>query len=125
VDYRENRLLYTNAGHEHPLLYHAHLKQANDVPPCGPALGLLDDFDYPQEERPFLEGDCLALYTDGAVEARNPQGKFYDLEGFRKSFLKAVDRDGPQIVTALYQDLKKFTMGVLQDDLAFLALKRT
>ncbi|MBW3623165.1 MAG: SpoIIE family protein phosphatase [Armatimonadetes bacterium] len=124
ADLRDNRLHYTNAGHEHPLLYHAHMKKAIDLPPSGPAIGLLDDFEYEQDERPFLEGDCLLLYTDGAVEARNPQGQFYELDGLKKSFLKAVDKDGPQIVTAIHQELKKFTMGVLQDDLALLALKQ-
>lgn len=124
VDYRENRILYTNAGHEHPLLYHSHMKEAIDLAPCGPAIGLLAEFDYPHEERPFLEGDCLLLYTDGAVEARNPQGEFYELEGLKKAFFRTVEKEGPQIVSSLYSELRKFTMGVLQDDLAMIALKR-
>lgn len=125
VDTRENRILYTNAGHEHPLLYHSHIKRSLDLAPCGPAIGLLDEFDYPHEERSFSEGDCLLLYTDGAVEARNPKGSFFELDGLRKTFLKVVDKEeGPQIISSLYNELRKFTLGVLQDDLAFLAVKR-
>ena len=124
VNRRENRILYTNAGHEPPLLYHAYLNESRELPPTGPAIGLLGDFPYPQEERPFAEGDSLVTYTDGAVEARNPEGDFYGMDGLRKLLSRSVALDGPGIVDALHNDLRKFTGGGLQDDLALIALKR-
>ncbi len=125
VDGRDGRLTYANAGHEPPLLYHAHLKDGIELRPTGPAIGLLDTFEYPQEERIISEGDSLLLYTDGAVEARNPSGDFFGGDALMKKFLYLAERhDGPSLVEALHTELRKFTHGAMQDDLALLCLKR-
>jgi serine phosphatase RsbU (regulator of sigma subunit)/ligand-binding sensor protein len=124
VDDREHCFQYVNAGHEPPLLYHAHHDESQTLAPNGPAIGLLEVFDYPQEERRMSEGDSLLVYTDGAVEARNKSGEFYGLEGLKKSFELASRQRGHDIVPGLHDELLRFTGGGLQDDLALLVIRR-
>ena len=42
-------------------------------------MGSLNAEDYVVDTFPFGSGPTLLLYTDGAVEARNDDGQFYDL----------------------------------------------
>ncbi len=42
------------------------------------------DFQDGQESAPFKRGDTLIAYTDGAIEARNAQGRMMGLEGFQR-----------------------------------------
>ncbi|WP_406455408.1 serine/threonine-protein phosphatase [Streptomyces sp. NBC_00876] len=69
----------------------------------------------------FPPGATLLLCTDGLTEARSPEGDFYPLEarlGGRGDITA-----GP-LITSLIADVRDFTAGVQQDDLAVLAVRR-
>ncbi len=81
LDITTGRLRWALAGHPAPL----HVRRASTLPPvdakpAGP-LGLSDlidrwhDFDV--VETNFEPGDALLLYTDGVVDARDPEGQAY------------------------------------------------
>ncbi|WP_051942948.1 PP2C family protein-serine/threonine phosphatase [Streptacidiphilus rugosus] len=69
----------TNCGHPPPLLLHNGtiqvLHATNPIPPLG--MHLLAVTDYTADTVAFKSGDTLLLYTDGVIEARNPDGEFY------------------------------------------------
>lgn len=70
-----------NCGHPPPYLAHGSdtllLAPASSSPPLG--LGSLSADGYVVDTFPFSRRATLLLYTDGAIEARNSDGQFYDL----------------------------------------------
>ncbi|MCE7080907.1 PP2C family protein-serine/threonine phosphatase [Streptomyces sp. ST2-7A] len=73
------------------------------------------------EEHGFPAGSSLVLYTDGVSEARDRGGGFYDpvraLDGRRFSRPRRV-------LDVLFSDIAAHTDGVVQDDIAVLAVRR-
>jgi serine phosphatase RsbU (regulator of sigma subunit) len=74
-----DRLRYVQAGHPAPLRWNALVEEARPVAGgqdcAGPALGLMDDFEFAAGEEPFGPGDRLLLFTDGLFEAANASGE--------------------------------------------------
>ncbi|MFE4455512.1 PP2C family protein-serine/threonine phosphatase [Streptomyces sp. NPDC056796] len=84
-------------------------------------LGELDSGPWADESRPFGPGSLLLLCTDGLLEARDADGRFYTPD----QDLRQVWRQGPPaVVERLAQAVHTHTDGVLTDDLALVAVTR-
>jgi len=76
IDTVEKTLTYSNAGHPAPLL----ISNSNQtvtrltISDPEPATGLIEDFSYSHQCIAFHAKDTLIGYTDGIIEASNPQG---------------------------------------------------
>ena len=64
-----------SAGHPAPLLNDKEIELPGAMP-----LGLLATADYEEQAVQLRQGDRLALYTDGLLEARGPEGEIYGFE---------------------------------------------
>jgi sigma-B regulation protein RsbU (phosphoserine phosphatase) len=117
------RLRYTNAGHNPPLVLRAE-GTAEELGATGVPLGLLAQAPYSAGETVLGLGDVLVLYTDGLVEATDPEDDEYGLERFTQVCLK--DRSGPCAVLAgsVARDLEEFARGVPFADDRTLVLAR-
>ncbi len=73
------RFVWSNAGHNPPLLLRAG-GEVETLMPCGPALGIVAGARWRDLERRFAPGDVLVLYTDGLVEARDAGRQFFGAE---------------------------------------------
>jgi serine phosphatase RsbU (regulator of sigma subunit) len=89
-------------------------------PPLG--LGTLRAPDYPEDTFPLVPGATLLLYTDGAVEARDGQGRFYDL-GARLAAWAGSDQD--DLLRYVLDGLAGHVGGAmrLDDDIALVTLR--
>ncbi|MFG2937375.1 PP2C family protein-serine/threonine phosphatase [Streptomyces sp. NPDC048282] len=114
----------TSSGHPPPLLLspgHAvTVPSLHPSPPLGvPATGgtehTLDVF-------AFEPGDTLLLYTDGVVEARDAQGRFYPLA---ERVAQWTDAAPESLMHHIRRDLLAHAGGYLGDDAALIALHRT
>ncbi|MEV5840866.1 PP2C family protein-serine/threonine phosphatase [Streptomyces sp. NPDC051985] len=114
----------TSSGHPPPLLLspgHAvTVPSLHPAPPLGvPATGgterTLDVF-------AFEPGDTLLLYTDGVVEARDAQGRFYPLA---ERVAQWTDAAPESLMHHIRRDLLAHAGGYLGDDAALIALHRT
>ncbi|MEO5713898.1 MAG: SpoIIE family protein phosphatase [Luteolibacter sp.] len=59
--------------------------------PRQPALGLVPNFAYRSFESPLHAGDVFLLFTDGSVEAENPDGEAFGLKRLAASLDEALD----------------------------------
>jgi serine phosphatase RsbU (regulator of sigma subunit) len=69
-------LLFANAGHNLPILQTNRGWWSRAPPAC---LGLLPGMTYDQNEVRLTPGHRLLMYTDGLVEAHNPQGEMFGI----------------------------------------------
>ena len=77
LDPESGRLLYANAGHDLPYVWQS--GEAEELRARGMPLGLMPGMSYEQKEIVLEGGDSALFYSDGLVEAHDPQR---DLFGF-------------------------------------------
>lgn len=114
---------FLNFGHPAPMVIRSDGTMHLPEPPAyALPLGLGEHG--PAEPEPFgtdfLPGDQLLLYTDGIIEARDADGRFYPLTE-RAYLLKEPDPEAA--LESLRQDLLQHVNGPLQDDAAMLLLR--
>jgi len=120
-DTRENRLIYTRAGHDAPILFkpdgsYTRLREG------GAVLGVFPDWEYDQNEVAFGPGDRLLLFTDGVTEVRNSGGEEFGeprlIDVMRRNrFLGAYD-----LQVKVMRTVAEFSGGEFQDDATLLAM---
>jgi len=123
VDPRTGDLMYINCGHNAPVVRRATGEQV-ELPPTGPALGLVQDASFGLGQDVLRDGDALFLYTDGVPEAKDAHGEFFGDHRIR--FMLTASGTAAEIVD-------RFTRGVVDhvgaaeqfDDVTMLGLRRT
>jgi sigma-B regulation protein RsbU (phosphoserine phosphatase) len=117
------RLRYTNAGHNPPLVLRAS-GTAEELGSTGVPLGLLPQAPYSAGETALAPGDVLVLYTDGLVEAEDPEGREYGLERLKTVCLRDKGETCEGLARSLERDLEDFARGVPFADDRTLVLAR-
>jgi len=69
-------LVYINGGHE-PLVIVGPTGVVQDLPPTGPAVGLMPSVQFKIQHIQLYPGDILVGYTDGVTEAFGPDGELF------------------------------------------------
>lgn len=120
----DRTLIYTNAGHNFPLLVrqdgsHQWLEGGGTV------LGVFENTTYEQREVSLVSGDRLVLFTDGVTEIRNASSEEF---GEARLFRLVVEHKG-LCAAALHDKILKtvtaFGTGEVQDDVTLLVLAVT
>jgi serine phosphatase RsbU (regulator of sigma subunit) len=73
---KSGHLLYANAGHDLPYL-RRRSGDAEQLRARGMPLGLMPQMGYEEKEIVLEEGESVLFYSDGLVEAHNPQGEMF------------------------------------------------
>ncbi len=93
----------------------------------GMPLGLMEGVSYQELSFQLDPGDTLLLASDGAMDALNPEGDFYDIDRFTDSVYRHAgkDPDVAAFLKSLYSDLLHFVGDAeLNDDITLIALRR-
>jgi serine phosphatase RsbU (regulator of sigma subunit) len=99
--------------------------EAGELRATGMPLGLLPDTLYEEGETALTPGDLLLFYSDGLVEAHNPEREMFGLARLN-SLLAETLPDGPALLGELREALATFT-GVgweQEDDVTLVVLQR-
>lgn len=125
LDPRTRMLEYANAGHNPPLIYRRSTGETSWLRPTGPAVGLIADHRVRLERAGLMEGDTLVLYTDGIVEALNPQGtEQFGYERLAEVVQHYEDMPANELAQRIRQALTDFTQGApLADDITLVVCK--
>jgi sigma-B regulation protein RsbU (phosphoserine phosphatase) len=117
-------LRYANAGHNPPLVVRA-AGEVEELPATGVPIALLPEAAYEAAEARLAPGDTLVLYTDGIVEAANPEGEEYGAERLADVCRRHRQSPCADLAAALEADLEAFARGVpFADDRTLVMARR-
>lgn len=80
LDLPTGRMSFCNAGHNYPVLIYPNAKAEYIDIQTNISLGLIEDYEFIEEEMNLEKGSKLFLYTDGVVEAEDINQKLYSEE---------------------------------------------
>lgn len=124
LNIRTGKILFANAGHNHPLVKHAdgtfeYLKSR-----AGFVLAGMDGVRYRKNELDLAPGDAIYLYTDGVTEATDLNEELYGEERLHAVLEKYKDESMEVICSEIKKDVDLFAGEAPQfDDITMLALK--
>lgn len=116
LDSTNRTFVYSNAGHNPPLLTKAdgeyRYVEYGDLP-----LGMFRETRYHQHFIRLDKGDVLVLYTDGIIESHNEAGEQYGQERFAQRILEGVGKPAREMIDFVRDGLVDFTKrDFLEDD---------
>ena len=122
LDPKSGTFAYANAGHDLP--YVRRSGDADELRARGMPLGLMPGMHYEEKETILQAGEAALFYSDGLVEAHNPEGEMF---GFpRLQALVAKHDEGEALVEFLMEELYSFTGEgwEQEDDITLVTLQR-
>lgn len=119
------KLMYANAGHDLPYMWHN--GSVAELRATGMPLGLMPGKLYEEKETILAPGERVLFYSDGLVEAHNPEREmfgFLRLETLLRELAQAQDTS---VIDYLLNELAIFTGGdwEQEDDVTMVSLQRS
>lgn len=119
----QRTLNYASAGHTPPLLLRDGTVRVLEQE-RGPALGLADDLEFPDNRLTLASDDRLVIYTDGFDEAMNPHNETFGDARLQQAVTEADDLPLPDAGAVLFNAIDEFADGCDQaDDMTLLLLE--
>jgi sigma-B regulation protein RsbU (phosphoserine phosphatase) len=110
-----NRLVFTNAGHNAPILARRDGSWLR-LGEGGAPLGLFPDWSYGRGEVQFAAGDRLVLFTDGVTEVSGAAGEEFGEERLVAVLLENRHLTAPELQERILAEVAKFSGGHFEDD---------
>ena len=125
LDPESGRLVYANAGHDPP--YSQQGGDAQELRARGMPLGLMPGMPYEEKVAVLAAGDDLVFYSDGLVEAHDPEGEMFGFPRLRKLIMAQSGGSGEELVDFLLAELVRFTGAdsEQEDDITLVTLERS
>jgi serine phosphatase RsbU (regulator of sigma subunit)/anti-sigma regulatory factor (Ser/Thr protein kinase) len=124
LDPESGELLYANAGHDLP--YHRHqMGEVTELRATGMPLGLMPGMNYEEKKTALAHGESILLYSDGIVEAHNPDRGMYGFPRLMK--LIGEYKEDSSLKDVILEDLAEFTGPgwEQEDDITMVTLQRS
>ena len=124
LDPKSGSLSYANAGHDLPYVWHG--GACEELRARGMPLGLLPGMHYEQKEIVLQKGESALLYTDGLVEAHNPQREMFGFPRLQTLVSEHAEEER-SLEEALLEELYSFVGEgwEQEDDITLLTLRRS
>ena len=122
LDGQKRTLRYVNAGHNSPVV----VRRDNSVvwlETGGAPVGMFCDWVYKEGIVQLNRGDLVVAYTDGVIEAVNPTGKEWGVEGLLAAVARGEPKHAEDIVELVFGAMDEFSAGCQTDDATVIALR--
>lgn len=124
LNIRTGVLIYSNGGHNYPILVRGNREASYKTDKSGPIVGVMGDFDYRELSVTLLPGDSFFLYTDGVTEAMDiDQQLFSDeklLDTIQKGPLDTLENTIENVMTKVKEHAGTAPQS---DDIAMLMIR--
>jgi serine phosphatase RsbU (regulator of sigma subunit) len=128
LDPKSGSLRYANAGHNLPCCrrHDEPAATTSELSARGMPLGLMPGMSYEENDTALVGEEGVLFYTDGLVEAHNPQGEMFGTPRLR-SLLNEHSMGGTELSSTLMEELERFTGEgwEQEDDITLLTLERS
>jgi predicted ester cyclase len=123
LDPKSGTLSYANAGHDLPYLWHG--GDCEELRARGMPLGLMPGMSYEEKEMVLDAGETALFYSDGLVEAHDPEGEMFGFPRLRA--LIAEHGEERSLGDFLLEELYSFVGEgwEQEDDITLLTLRRS
>jgi len=108
TDGEKGLLLYSNAGHNSPMVYHAQERNIELLEPTGLILGPFPRGNYRVESTMLKRGDIAVIYTDGITEAVRTDGTPYGEKRLEEKIQQLAGKGAKEICTSILDDVGLF-----------------
>src|SRR5918996_1498619 len=124
LDPRSGTLRYANAGHDLPYLWHG--CDCEELRARGMPLGLMPGMSYEEKEMVLDTGEGVLFYSDGLVEAHNPEGEMFGFPRLRALVAQHAEEERA-LRDLLMKELHSFTgeEWEQEDDITLVTLQRS
>ena len=124
ADPATGELVFTNAGHNPPVLVRA--KGGFELlAGGGMILGILPMAEYTEVRAKMEPGDTLVLFSDGVTEAVNPSDEDFGEQRLAELVASLRGRPAREIVEAVHAEVARFTQGAPPaDDITVVVARR-
>jgi sigma-B regulation protein RsbU (phosphoserine phosphatase) len=118
-------LRYVNAGHNPPVV----LREDGSVhwlEPSGAPVGMFPDWNYQQSVLQLNPGDLVISYTDGVIEAANPGGEEWGVQGLLNAtaaWKSQCPKGAEDLVQWIFNSMDDFSRGCQTDDATVAVLR--
>lgn len=125
IDPRTGQMIYTNAGHNPPVLVH-HSGEIELLSVGGPVLGILPNVPFLCAQATLAPGENLVMYSDGVSEAPNKAGEEFGEESIARIAAACRNWSASETLLEITHQLHSF-LGNLDpaDDMTLLVMRRT
>jgi phosphoserine phosphatase RsbU/P len=121
LDIATQKLTFTNAGHNPPLLVR-HNGECKRLDEGGCVIGAFADSDYNQQEIQLRSGDKLLLFTDGVTEARDGAGEEFGEDRLQECLRSYRGRNAAELRTLILNAVTRFCSNNFDDDAALMVV---
>jgi serine phosphatase RsbU (regulator of sigma subunit) len=123
---KSGSLRYANAGHDLPYLRRRSGEDAEELRARGMPLGLMPEMSYEEKEASLKQGESVLFYSDGLVEAHDPEGEMFGFPRLRRLVAEHAAEDG-SLVGFLMDELRSFVGEgwEQEDDITLVTLRRS
>jgi sigma-B regulation protein RsbU (phosphoserine phosphatase) len=122
--YPENKKLqWVRAGHDPAIIYDPGENKFEELNGAGLALGIDGNYVYEENLKTgLLQGQIIAIGTDGIWETFNTNGKMFGKKRFRDIVRENAHLEANEIIDAVYHELSTFSKGLKKEDDATLVI---
>jgi PAS domain S-box-containing protein len=125
LDPSSDTFTYANAGHDLPYLHRN--GDAEELRARGMPLGLMPGMSYEEKEIVLDAGESVLFYSDGLVEAHDPEGEMFGFPRLRVLVAKHDGEEEGSLVDFLMEELYSFVgeSWEQEDDITLVILERS
>jgi len=110
-----------NAGHNYPVLING---EVSELELSGLPLGVDDESEYAESSAVIHPGDTVVLYTDGVVEASNPNEEIFGYARLEQMLRANAHLKPRALLAALLHELRAWSGSEQADDITMVIIRR-
>jgi sigma-B regulation protein RsbU (phosphoserine phosphatase) len=119
-----NNIKLINAGHYPPLIIRE--EKTERLQKVAPALGIILESDFPEQNISLGQNDFLVIYSDGLTEAQNETGEFFGEERLNELIKNVYSKSAQQLGEFILSNVDQFIGKTpAHDDLTLVVIRKT
>jgi len=121
-DGASGELRFVNAGHNLPVVMRRD-GSVSWLQTGGAPVGMFPDWKYEEGAVRLKRGDLVLAYTDGVIEAENPSGEEWGVDGLLRAVAGNREARADEVVDTIFTAMDEFSHGRQTDDATAIVLR--